>query len=210
MIVTLLSVAVIGCGSDEGNNENQGIPCSTSAQCSDGLVCVSTAGIGVCTPTCELNANACGGSASCSGLGAVSVNVCQEPTVNEDSGQAEEPPKLTCETDADCIQIQPGTICASFKGQKECTIPCSIESDCNMPEIMGINWDLLTCLPDETQTDRMACVPDEACFETIPSPCMDNSMNIGGTELCDPFDLECVENMEGEEEEEDFFGDFDF
>ena len=217
--MSLCMVAAIGCSSTGSDDESQGLPCSASSQCDDGLVCVSTAGIGVCTPTCEVSANACGGSASCSALGAVSVNVCQEETVDEESGEAEEAPKLTCESDADCAQVEPGTICATYKGQRECTIPCSVETDCDiMPEVVGIKWDLLTCLPDEGQTDRNACVPDETCFETIPSPCMDNSMNIGGTEICDPFDLECVNNMdeegdeEGEEEEDPFddFDDFDF
>ena len=127
-----------------------------------------------CLATCTASANECGGSASCNGVGVTSVNICQESESDDEEGSTPEPeksPKIPCVTDAECAALQPGLVCAEFQGAKDCTMPCSQESECDMPEMMGVKIDFLTCLDDEADTTRKACVPDVACFSD-PMSCM--------------------------------------
>ena len=180
--------------------------CVNQADCSDEYACVTIAGASYCQPICTGNADACSATASCGGVGATSINVCQPEeetpaegtTPEETAPEPEEQPTLPCETDADCSKFQSDAICVQFDGVKDCTIPCSMESDCDIPAIAGFEVDFLTCLDDEADMSRMGCVPDAACF-TNPMRCISLPSQFGGL---DP-------NGDGDEDFDDF-DDFDF
>ena len=185
----ILTALSFGCGDGDGDaSANNGAApaqsCSGQSDCAQDYACVTTAGVSYCQPVCTASANECGASASCGSVGATSVNVCQPEDDSSDSNSSpeeaapkpDEQPKLPCSTDADCAQFDAGAICAEFEGEKDCTIPCTQESDCDVPAIGGFSVDFLTCLPDESNTMRSACVPDAACFAnpldcvTLPDP----------------------------------------
>ncbi|MEZ4295256.1 MAG: hypothetical protein R3B70_09805 [Polyangiaceae bacterium] len=175
MIATLglaLFAASMGCteGGGDGGGNGEG-SCNVSSDCDSGMVCVSYgAAGGVCTPQCSASADDCGGEGSCSGVGAVEVNICQDdPADPQSPPDAENQPQIRCEVDADCAALQEGTICVEWKGAKACTIPCGVEEDCDLPATGGVVIDLLTCLDDEADTSRKGCVPDEKCFSDIQS-----------------------------------------
>jgi hypothetical protein len=188
-VVSFVGLSVVaGCGDDaasDGPGDGSGggsqdlsavgEPCSTSADCNGSLLCVSFGQLGYCSVECSAGASECEASASCEGVGALSVDVCPPSNAGTEPGAPPDPqkqPKLLCQSDADCHAIQPGTICAQWNNQKECTIPCSAEADCNTPSAGGVAVDFLTCLVDEADTSRMACVPDEACLSD-PFSCID-------------------------------------
>lgn len=80
-----------------------------------------------------------------------------------------EPPRLPCRQDADCDD---GLVCATFQGERDCTLPCSVEADCDLPEIGGVSIDLLTCGDDEGE-DRTVCLPDTDCYpDPIAAGCI--------------------------------------
>ena len=172
----------IGCGgsdddSEGGANGYGGPACVTQSDCGDNAACVTAAGMSVCQPVCTGSIDECGASASCGGVGAMSINVCQpaqeetpaEEATEEDAPAPEEQPSLPCATDADCSKFDSGAICAQWDGVKDCTIPCTEESDCDIPAIGGFSVDFMTCIPDEADTSRMACLPDENCFADVMS-----------------------------------------
>ena len=179
-LIFIASILSISCSEDESNTQNGNDPtppqsCSGQSDCSDGYACVSVAGVSYCQLTCSLSSDACGASASCGSVGATSVSVCQpeEESTDSNSGNAsteesapqpDKQPKLPCSTDADCAQFDESAICAEFQGTKDCTIPCTEERECDVPAIGGFSVDFLTCLPDESDQSRSACLPDEACF----------------------------------------------
>lgn len=161
---------------DSGENDNSAaMDCNVSSDCDDGFVCLEIAGSRGCAPTCEGQADECGASGSCGGVGVTTVDVCQEKEATEPTAEnppePEEQPRLPCETDADCSDIQAGLICVEFQGQKDCTIPCGVESDCDLPSAQGIEIDLLACEADEADASRTGCVPDLACFDN-PASCI--------------------------------------
>ncbi len=74
----------------------------------------------------------------------------------------EEAPRRPCTDDGDC---EGGEICATYEGDRGCTLMCDVEDDCTPPTIGGFTFDYLTCAPDETPgATRDACLPDPACF----------------------------------------------
>ena len=187
----LAALLFTACGSDGSSDGGGAAPaqaCSGQSDCPENYVCLTVAGESYCQPNCTGSADACGARATCGSVGALSIDVCQpEDDDSDNSGgggmasgenapKPDEQPKLPCATDADCEQFEAGAICAEFEGQRDCTIPCEQESDCDMPSIGGFSVDFLTCLPDEGDNSRSACVPDAACFSdplscvTLPSP----------------------------------------
>ena len=81
--------------------------------------------------------------------------------------QPEEPPpeapRRPCRTDAQC---EAGEVCATWEGERGCTLACDVESDCTPPPAGGFTFDYLTCAADETAgQSRDVCVPDPGCFE---------------------------------------------
>jgi hypothetical protein len=166
-----------GGGTGTGTTGGPGSPCATAADCGENTICVSFGvGPGACTIECTANGDECSASGGCEGVGTLSVSVCNdEPSDPNAPPNPQAAPMLKCETDADCEELQAGTICAQWKGSKECTIPCSAETDCDTPSFEGVSVDFLACLEDEADSSRMACVPDEACFAN-PIDCIDFPM----------------------------------
>jgi hypothetical protein len=141
--------------------------CATAGECPSGTVCLVIDGRGACRPVCDGAADECGASASCGGVGVLSVEVCQPPApapTPDDPPSAEEQPRLPCASDAECEAIDAGAICAQFQGSRDCTRPCVAETDCDIPTLGGVRTDFLTCLTDEGDATRKACLPDAACF----------------------------------------------
>ena len=187
LLVAVMSLSLVACGAEDGEapGDNAGT-CFSSADCSGAMVCVSAGtGPGGCVPQCEVGAGECGGRASCQGIGAVSVDICQPQPSPEAPPKAEEAPQLVCESDEDCAALQQGAICAEWNGIKSCTIRCEAESACNVQgfQALGvtITTDFLACLPDESNSDRSACVPDESCFDAATG---------GGTVPCVSVDVD--------------------
>jgi hypothetical protein len=85
------------------------------------------------------------------------------------AGQAdppEEPPRLPCKGDEECSD---GMVCATFMGERDCTIPCSDESACSI-SLDGFTFDMHTCGADQTPgEDRQVCLPDPSCFPDVQS-----------------------------------------
>lgn len=141
--------------------------CASTSECGGAQVCVRRGEVSGCEATCTTSANACGATAQCTGVGSLNVNVCQEPPRPEDPPAPEEQPKLACKTDADCAAVQPGAVCAQFMGERDCTIPCTQESDCDTPSAGGLAFDFLKCTADEGDSSRTVCLPDPRCFTDI-------------------------------------------
>jgi hypothetical protein len=209
-VLMVMGTGMIGCDSDgavgASGSVNEGGTCSVTSECAEGTVCLVTLGVGLCQLDCSLSADECSASASCKGVGSLEVNVCQEKEEEEETAtedvSEEDIPYIPCATDADCTPLDPVAICAEFRGRKDCTIPCDNKgekSECNMPPIMGVSIDFLICNPDEADTSRLACLPDEACFSDMMS-CMDLGMFDGG--MGDAFDG-------SDDGSDDGFGDFD-
>jgi hypothetical protein len=174
-IVGLCLVSVLALGCEAADDAASAAPCSGQSDCPDGSACVSMMGMMTCQLDCTASLTACGAESSCAGVGSLSVNVCQpakeEPAEGETPSEqdAEEQPSLPCAVDADCAKFQANAICVQFEGAKDCTIPCSVEEDCTSPDMMGFQVDFMTCLPDEADDTRTACVPDVACFADVMS-----------------------------------------
>ena len=180
----VLAISVVGCDSDGTSSLRTAGPCDTMSDCEGGTVCVVTAGVGLCSFDCSVSSDECGASASCKGIGALEINVCQEAEEEKAPEEVKEDdtPYIPCTTDAECQALDSGAICAEFQGRKDCTIPCSTQgekSGCNMPPMMGVSLDFMICNPDEAQPERLACLPDAACFSNMMS-CMDLGMFGGG------------------------------
>ena len=191
------AVSLVAAGSLVACGGSSSAPsCTTLSDCAAGTVCVSGGAAGsVCLPDCSLSASECSASATCTGVGSTSVSICEEPEEEETSSgeqstpDPEEEPRIPCKSDDECNALQAGLICAQFKGTKDCTIPCSQESDCDMPSVGGMTVDFMTCIADEANTSRTACLPDEACF-TNPMDCitMPGMDDMGGMDDMDDMD----------------------
>ncbi len=169
LVIATVFAGVAGCTDEE---QTQG--CKTVTDCSNGTTCLLADGHRACRPLCDVSTDTCGGSATCGSVGVLSVDVCQPsapPPTPDDPPVAEEQASLPCATDPACDALQAGSICAGFQGERDCTIRCSAESDCAMPELGGVSVDFLTCSPDESDTTRKACLPDARCFSN-PMSCV--------------------------------------
>ena len=106
-------------------------------------------------------------------FGLVGLEFCRYTTGQPDEEEAppppEEPPSLPCKSDDDCEE---GLVCATFMGERECTLPCSIESDCTF-EVGPVTVDFSTCGADETPgAERDVCLPDPDCYTGDPLACI--------------------------------------
>ena len=170
-LLVLVSLAP-ACGS--GGDEGSGAPCVTSSDCGTNEICLASSVGSACAPLCTGSADECGASASCGQVGVMSVNVCQsssESTNPDTPPDPEEQPKIPCSSDADCKVADSRAICAQFQGVKDCTLPCTVEANCDMPSIAGMKVDFMTCIADEGQSTRKACLPDIHCFSN-PMDCV--------------------------------------
>lgn len=146
-------------------------PCEEADECA-GLVCV---GIATDSPPIYCSEPCDGGCPSgfyCDtstfalvGLEFCRVGADEPPPAPE---PPPEPPRLPCNDDDDC---DGDLVCATFEGERDCTIPCAAEADCTPPTVNGVTIDLLTCAADEG-ADRDVCVPDLACYPNLSS-CVD-------------------------------------
>jgi hypothetical protein len=167
LIALSLLAPLAACGSSDGAS----VSCETATDCEGASVCVSRGDSRRCEITCSVGANECGGSAGCSGVGVLDVNVCSEPPPEGEAPAAEEQSRIACITDADCDALDAGTICVEWMGERDCTRPCTQESQCTTPSVGGITTDFLTCGDDEANSARKGCIPDERCL-TNPASCV--------------------------------------
>lgn len=145
-------------------------PCEAAAECK-GDVCVSLIDGNnpplYCTQPCD---GGCPQGFVCDSqtFSLVGLSFCRFAPKNSTPGEEppppEEPPALPCKTDKDC---EMGTICASYGGERGCSLPCNVESDCTPPSLGGITLDVLTCAKDDEQRD--VCLPDPKCFPDATS-----------------------------------------
>lgn len=162
--------------------------CETVSDCEGGTTCVRQGGASACALTCTADVTACSAESECLGVASLNINVCAEPTPEGETPQPEDQPKVVCTTDADCDAVFSGAVCGTFKGQRDCTIPCTQESDCDGPRVGGVSLDFLTCGADDTAPARDVCLPDEACFND-PLSCI-SGLDFGPPDDEDDFDLD--------------------
>ncbi|MFO0618544.1 MAG: hypothetical protein U0414_38485 [Polyangiaceae bacterium] len=159
------AIAYAGCG---GGDTGSNAACTVSSDCVDGEVCIRIGSESRCTTNCSVRADACGGEASCEGVGSVGVNVCQEkkpaPTPDNPPDPKEEP-HLPCGGDAECAALASGAVCGTWMGTRDCTILCTSDSQCNPPAVGGIGTSFFGCKPDESDATRTVCLPREECFQ---------------------------------------------
>lgn len=145
-------------------------PCGEPSECKNN-VCVAIIDgnnpPNYCTQQCS-GSNPCPSGFWCDSetFQLVGLSFCRfGATEPENPEPPSEPPKLPCKTDDDC---EGDTVCAEFQGERECTITCTSETDCDVPSVGGISVDLLTCGQDEGQ-DRTVCLPDLDCYPNVAS-----------------------------------------
>ncbi|MCA9541138.1 MAG: hypothetical protein KC620_19695 [Myxococcales bacterium] len=156
-----------GGGGGGGNKATGQGPCEEASECA-GNVCVGIIDGNnppvYCTESCDDGNCPDGFHCDSNTFSLVGVTFCRfggtEPMMEETPS---EPPRLPCKEDADC---EGDLVCATWMGQRDCTILCNAEADCTPPSVGGVTIDVATCGQDEGQ-DRMVCVPDENCF---PNP----------------------------------------
>ncbi len=188
LALPLIIGTLSACGSGSGKS------CSSIGDCEGGYLCLATSTGSACAPTCSASVNECGASATCGQVGILSVSACQ-PTPAPATGtttmaKAVEQPKVPCKTDAECASVQPGTVCASFKGARDCTIPCTAPANCVPPAVGGVTVRFLTCSTDEGQ-NRQVCLPDPACL-SAPTSCVSGLSGSGGPGSLCGKDTECT------------------
>ncbi len=180
-----LCLGFAGCSEDSdesssGNASSPGTqstgPCSTAADCPTGHACIQVGqGQAGCMPTCSASVDSCGASAQCAGVGALDVNICQEPEPEPDPmnpPEATEQPRIPCQEDAECAALNPGAICAEWMGQRDCTLPCTNEAICDPPMVGGLSLDFFNCQDDERADQmRTACLPRIECLND-PLSCL--------------------------------------
>lgn len=174
-IALALGLAALACEASDADEDaftptGEG-PCQEADECS-GLVCVAIPTDSppiYCSEPCD---GGCPSGFYCdtSTFALVGLEFCRvgadEPPPTPEPPS--EPPRLPCNEDDDC---EGGLVCATFGGERDCTIPCAAESDCTPPTVAGVTIDVLTCGDDEG-ADRTVCVPDLACYPNVAS-CID-------------------------------------
>jgi hypothetical protein len=180
MLRTILVAWVVvgaGCAGEGGGGKGKGDDpsCNGNSDCPDGMACLSYgSGPGACAAECSASVDECGANASCSGVGSLSIEVCQQDEDLPEEGEApseDERPRIACQTDEDCAEYGSRAVCAEWQGLKDCTVLCEAEEDCTPPSMGGMTFDFMACLEDEGDRSRRACLPDEACFAD-PFSCM--------------------------------------
>ena len=155
-----------GSGSGGGKATGQG-PCEAADEC-QGQVCVSLIDgnnpPNYCTQECANGACPSGFHCDASTFQLIDRTFCRfgGPPAGGTEDTPSEPPRLPCRGDADC---ETGEVCGTYQGERQCTLPCTVEQDCDLPALGGIRIDLMTCGADQTAgTSRSICLPDPACF----------------------------------------------
>lgn len=181
-----LLIGLVGCGGESATRSDpsagKGASCATSAGCPSGQACVSVGGVSACSLVCSAAASECTGSASCTGVGSVSLSVC-EPMPQMDDPDSR--PRLPCAADGECAALDPSYVCASFMGARDCTIVCANRVGCNPPSAGGLTTNFMDCRPDEGTPGRSVCVPDPACLSNPTSCYSFDGVPDGGLEFPD-------------------------
>lgn len=185
--LALGALTLFACGGDDedeggtnspGGSQSLGVgegPCDSPEVCA-GNVCVALIDGNnppvYCTQTC----GSCPDGFYCdsSTFGLMGLSFCRfGSTPAETPEPPSEPPRLPCKSDDEC----PGnSVCATYKGVRDCTIVCSEESDCTPPSLGGITMDLMQCAADQTEgVTRNVCLPDPNCFPN-PMSCISGPM----------------------------------
>lgn len=168
-----LGASLLGACGNGGGDIGSGASCKTAGDCESGEVCVTVGSESACTLNCSASVDACGGTASCEGVGSVGVSVCQEKkSSSNDPPSPKTQPKLACATDKDCSAIHSGTVCGEWMGEHDCTIACSSDDVCNPPPAGGFATHFLSCQQDQGDQSRKVCLPREECFQD-PTSCVD-------------------------------------
>jgi hypothetical protein len=158
----------------QGKATGQG-PCAEGDECR-GDVCVAIIDgnnpPNYCTQTCTAGSCPSGFFCDADTFALVGLSFCRfggDPPQGEPAPAPEEPPRRPCKDDSGCDS---GEICATYEGERGCTIACTQESQCDIPSVGGITVDFLECAPDPTpgQT-RDACLPRAECY-TNPQSCI--------------------------------------
>lgn len=169
-LAILCTVVACGGSSSQDANTNVGSACKLSSDCASGQICLSDGKTSVCAATCQASANECGASASCAGVGALSLDVCQPKPKENETPAPEEQKRIPCSTDAECQRIEAGSICAQWQGgEKDCTIPCTDRKMCNPALYPGFTTEFMDCATDLSNSARKACLPDPKCFQNAMS-----------------------------------------
>lgn len=180
----MMALALGACGGAGGNDGGDGDsadggalpngegPCEAASDC-EGDVCVALVDGDkppiYCTQVCG---SGCPEGFYCDGstFALVGLDFCRlgdPPGSEEPPPTSEEPPRLPCREDADC---EDGQVCATYMGERDCTIACSVEEDCTPPAVGGITFDFATCGADETPgQERTVCLPDLDCYPNAQS-----------------------------------------
>ncbi len=159
-----------GASSSGGGRKALGAgPCEAASEC-QGNVCVAMIDgnnpPNYCTQECASGSCPSGYRCDSTTFELVGRTFCRFGETPPPGGVEEtpsEPPRLPCRNDAECAS---GEVCGTYGGEKQCTIPCSVETDCDLPPLGGVRFDFMACLADEnTAISRTICAPDAACFQ---------------------------------------------
>lgn len=184
---TLLSLTIACCGGDDSQNSSadggrsggggggallqtgEG-PCDDASECA-GDVCVALIDGNHPPVYCTQECGACPADFWCDSdtFALAGLSFCRfGDTPSTPPEPPPEPPRIPCRDDSSCDD---GLVCATFEGERDCTIPCSDESQCAV-DLAGVVVDMHNCEADPTPgQDRDVCLPDPACF-TNPASCI--------------------------------------
>lgn len=171
-LISLLALFAVAMSDAAAKKPTGKGPCKHGRQCAEG-VCVEVNDESYCSKTC----GKCPAGMFCDDqlFAMTGLEVCIQGAKSEPP-KPKKPPRVPCKTDAEC----PGAlICAEMMGQRDCTIRCKKNSQCKMPEMMGVKMDFMACQLDRGKRGRKACLPKKKCLAN-PFSCVSiNSSAIG-------------------------------
>jgi hypothetical protein len=169
-------------GPGKGSLDNGEGPCKSNSDCFGGSVGITfcldladdTGPNPYCTEECRFD-NTCahaGFYCDTQTFASKNLKVCRrlgpgmaqpEPGQPVQAPPPSAPPRLLCDG-AQTGSCPNGTVCATFMGITDCTIPCAREEDCTFT-FPGVKIDMHNCAADQTPgVSRNVCLPDLSCF----------------------------------------------
>jgi len=163
VLFVLIGLAVPGAALAKKRRTGKG-PCKEAAQCKKN-VCVEINGDSYCSKSC----GQCPAGMYCDDqlFSMLGLKVCVKGRAKSPV-KPEAPPRLPCKIDKECSGA---LVCAQKMGQRDCTLECTSDADCEMPEMLGVKFDFMECALDEGRRGRKACLPKDACLKN-PMSCM--------------------------------------
>lgn len=183
MVAVALFLILQCCSSGNGNGDGKKStgegPCQEAEECSDG-VCLEVNGDSYCSREC----GDCPSDMVCDDtlFGALGLSFCVK-SPPDSPGQPPaptEPPRVPCTSDDECRVIDPGLVCATFEGKRDCTISCTDTSQCHFSMSQAgidISLEFLSCQQDQGDSSRNVCLPDPACEGAAFSNCVTYNIN---------------------------------